>query len=66
MIRNRGEFETEWISNLCNKVFVEKIIKEGWRRVVIVPYHKAKGDNEKHRNYGITNSLVIEKTCDNS
>ena len=62
MIKNGGECVIDWIWKLCNKAFVEGIVPKDWRRAIIVPLYKGKGDKGRCRNYrGISLLSVIRK-----
>ena len=52
----------DWILKLCNKAFMEGIVQRDWRRAVIVPLYKGKGDKGNCRNYrGISLLSVVGK-----
>ena len=62
MIKNGGKCVIDWIWKLCNKAFVEGIVPKDWRRAIIVPLYKSKGDKGSCRNYrGISLLSVIRK-----
>src|SRR5678815_4862183 len=62
MIKNGVEMVIEWIWKLCNKAFMEGIVPRDWRRAVIVPLYKDKGDKGNCRNYrGISVLSVVGK-----
>src|SRR5678815_3512449 len=44
MIKNGGEMVIDWIWKLCNKSIMEGIVSRDWRKAVIVPLDKGKGD----------------------
>ena len=44
MIKNGGEMVIDWIGKLCKNAFMEGIVSRDWRRAVIVPLYKGKGD----------------------
>src|SRR5678815_3019926 len=62
MIKNGGEMVIDWIWKLCNKSIMEGIVSRDWRRAVIVPLYKGKGDKGNCRNYiGISLLSVVGK-----
>ena len=44
MLKASGEIGVEWLVDLCNSVIRERKIPEDWRRSVLVPVYKGKGD----------------------
>src|SRR5678815_1135861 len=62
MIKNGGEMVIDWIWKLSNKAFMESIVPRDWKRAVIVPLYKDKGDKCNSRNYrGISVLSVVGK-----
>ena len=62
MIKHGGEKVIDWIWKLCSKAFVEGIVPKDWRRAVIVPLYKGKGEKGVCRNYrGISLLSVVGK-----
>jgi hypothetical protein len=62
MIKNGGERMIDWIWKLCNKAFMEGIVPKDWRRAVIVPLYKGKGEKGNCSNYrGISLLSVVGK-----
>ena len=44
MLKASGEVGVEWLAELCNSVIRERKIPEDWKKSVIVPTFKGKGD----------------------
>ena len=62
MIKNGGERVIDWIWKLCKKAFEEGVVPMDWRRAVIVPLYKGKGEKGNCRNYrGISLLSVVGK-----
>ena len=59
MIKNGGKMVIDWILKLCNKAFMEGIVSRDWRRAVIVPLYKGKGDKGNCRNYRVFSLLSV-------
>ena len=44
MIRAAEELGVEWMTDLCNTIIVEERIPEDWKRSILIPVYKGKGD----------------------
>ena len=44
MLRAAGDIGVDWLTDLCNSIISERKIPEDWRRSIIVPVYKGKGD----------------------
>ena len=44
MLKGAGDVGVDWLTDLCNSVIRERKIPEDWRRSILVPVYKRKGE----------------------
>ena len=59
MSKNGGKMLIDWILKLRNKALMKGIVSRDWRRAVIVPLYKGKGDKGNCRNYRVFSLLSV-------
>ncbi len=51
MLKYGGEVVVEWMMWICNLPWEQRKVPEDWRKTIIVPLYKGKGNREECNNY---------------
>ncbi len=65
MLKYEGEIVVDWMVWICSLAWEQSKVPEYWRKAIIVPLYKGKGNREECNNYkGISLLSVPGKMCE--
>ncbi len=59
MLKYGGKIVVDWMMWICNLAWKQSKVPEDWRKAIVVPLYKGKGNREECNNYKDTNLLSV-------